>query len=92
MPAPSMHPVQRGPTNPLTYDVGNLSEYICQVCLYPPCASACGKERPTKHRGRCEYNVLNMPAWYCRECGPGGGEPQRRCPHRPTGQGPECCP
>ena len=58
------------PTKPLTYDAGDLSDYICQPCLYPPCAGGCGKGRPAKHRGRREYNVRNMPAWYCPECTP----------------------
>ncbi|MDA8582636.1 hypothetical protein N9L68_00355 [bacterium] len=59
IPAPLMQSV-RTPAKPLTHDIGDLCDYICQTCFRPACAGGCGRESLTNHRGRRGYNVFNV--------------------------------
>ena len=56
------------PVKALNFDYGDPAQYLCRSCLYPPCSGGCGKPRPTKYQGRREFNVHNLPLWYCAAC------------------------
>ena len=38
--------------------------FVCQACIYPPCAGGCGAERYRRQK----YKVDVMPVWFCSKC------------------------